>query len=149
MKIVVAGPRSFRNHQAVYEVLNHVVQHSDLVIQGGARGVDTIAKTWARTHGVVCRQFDAQWEQFGRFAGPERNGRMAREADALIAFWDGESPGTGDMIRQMQVLHKPIFYVRFDKNDPHEEMLESFYSQDRTDMPQTWVKRGATHRIGL
>lgn len=114
MKIIVAGNRTYKNHEHICAVLDAVVQKRDVVLQGGASGVDRVAQTWARTHGVACRQFEAAWEQLGSAAGRVRNAQMAQEADALIAFWDGESPGTGSMIRCMQVLKKPIFYVRYD-----------------------------------
>ena len=35
-------------------------------------------------------------------AGPIRNAQMANYADALIAFWDGSSTGTRDMIRKAE-----------------------------------------------
>ena len=117
MKIIVAGSRTYKHHQHVYMVLDGIVQKSDIVIQGGARGVDSIAAAWARTRGVACRTVQPEWETFGKAAGPRRNAQMAREADALVAFWDGLSPGTGDMIRQMQRLKKPIFFARYDAKE--------------------------------
>ncbi len=130
MKVIVAGPRTFKNHQFVYQVLDAVIQRSDIIIQGGAYGIDRIAKTWARTHHVACRDFEItpeRWEKEGKRAGHNRNAEMAREADALIAFWDGSSAGTGDMIRQMQLLGKNILYVRFDDTET-EEALAALYS---------------------
>ena len=117
MKIVVAGSRTYKNQEHIYSVLNAVVQKSDILLQGGARGVDTIAATWARTHGVACRTFVAQWDEFGKAAGMRRNREMACVADALIAFWNGMSPGTGNMIRQMQLRKKPILSVRYDTQE--------------------------------
>jgi hypothetical protein len=38
---------------------------------------------------------------------------MAAVADALVAFWDGQSRGTADMIRLMQTAGKPVRVVRF------------------------------------
>jgi len=39
-----------------------------------------------------------QWRENGRRAGYLRNVRMSECADALIALWDGWSPGTKHMI---------------------------------------------------
>ena len=44
------------------------------------------------------KRFPADWENLGRGAGYVRNVQMAFYADALIAFWDGESRGTKHMI---------------------------------------------------
>ena len=142
MNIVVAGSRSLTNHQLVYEVLNQVVQKSDVILQGGARGADALAKAWARTHHIACQEFPARWEAFGRFAGPRRNREMALAGDCLIAFWNGVSAGTGDMIKQMQQVKKPIMYIRYDANDPDEAILESVYSEDGAE-PRQWVKAGS------
>lgn len=117
MKIVVAGNRTYKNHQHVYDVLNSIVQKSDIILHGGARGVDAVASTWARTHGIACQTVEADWDKFGPAAGRLRNQQMALRADALIAFWDGESPGTGNMIRCMQLVQKPIFYAYHDAQE--------------------------------
>lgn len=118
MRIIVSGGREYKNHQHIYAVLNTVVRPSDIIVQGGAPGVDRVAATWARTHGVACREYPAQWNQFGTAAGRMRNMAMAKEADALVAFWNGESPGTSNMIRQMQIAKKPIFVAYYDENGP-------------------------------
>jgi hypothetical protein len=131
MKIIVAGPRDFTNHQFVYGVLSQVVKPWDVIIQGGAAGVDRIAQTWARTHGIACRTFPALWEKQGRAAGGIRNEQMAREADVLIAFVNG-SPGTANMIRQMQVLKKQIMYVYLDDTKGEAVLAEQyrFYGEE-------------------
>ena len=45
------------------------------------------------------RDFPPDWRRYGRGAGLRRNQEMAEEADALAAFWDGSSSGTGHMIQ--------------------------------------------------
>ena len=42
-------------------------------------------------------------------AGPDRNLKMAEYADALIAIWDGESRGTGSMIRMAELQPLQIY----------------------------------------
>ena len=43
-------------------------------------------------------KFPADWNRFGRTAGPKRNKQMANYANTLVAFWDGKSRGTKNMI---------------------------------------------------
>lgn len=43
--------------------------------------------------------FPADWNKHGKAAGPILNAEMAEVADALIAFWDGKSRGTANMIQ--------------------------------------------------
>lgn len=82
------------------------------VISGDApRGVDRCAlmKPWA----CPVRKMPAAWRPDGkldRSAGFRRNAQMADVADALIAIWDGKSPGTMHMIRCMQ-LRRKMYHV--------------------------------------
>lgn len=82
------------------------------VISGCAPGVDTAGEEWARARGVAVLPYPAEWSRFGNAAGMKRNARMADAGDALLAFWNGHSPGTRDMIRQMERRGKPLYVVR-------------------------------------
>ena len=65
-------------------------------------GADALGERYARDRGYALKVFPAEWKKWGRAAGPIRNAQMADYADALIAFWDGESSGTRDMIRKAE-----------------------------------------------
>ena len=111
MKIIVAGSRRCTDVPLIYTTLSAIVQHSDIVLHGCARGPDRFAGAWCRKHAVACQEFPAEWERFGYLAGIRRNERMAQEAQALIAFYDGASPGTAHMIQCMQRRGKPVHLV--------------------------------------
>ena len=104
MKVIIAGPRSFHDHHFIYKKLEQVVdEHKwivDEVVSGGAIGTDEVGENWAKYKQIDIRIFPAKWNTEGRGAGHIRNKRMAEYADALIAFWDGESTGTNNMINQ-------------------------------------------------
>ena len=98
MRVIIAGSRSMT--EAV-QVTMAIAQSGFVireVISGGARGVDTLGEAWARTHHIPVRRFPADWRHYGKSAGFRRNEAMAHVADALIAVWDGSSPGTNHMI---------------------------------------------------
>ena len=44
-------------------------------------------------------QYPADWDRYGKAAGPMRNEKMAQNADALILFWNGTTPGSASMLR--------------------------------------------------
>jgi hypothetical protein len=69
-----------------------------VVIAGGARGADTLAVEWAKEREVMVEVYMAEWDQFGRKAGPIRNQRMLDEGkpDLVVAFPGGR--GTAGMI---------------------------------------------------
>jgi hypothetical protein len=55
---------------------------------------------WARQNDIPVKYFPANWEAYGPKAGPLRNQEMANYADALILIWDGQSPGSRDMLKK-------------------------------------------------
>jgi hypothetical protein len=90
------------------------LQPSEIVC-GGADGIDHAGDVWATVHMLPVKYFLPNWLAYGRQAGPIRNRRMAEYADALFAVWDGKSPGTKNMIKEMLSLGKPIFTWTFKK----------------------------------
>ena len=68
------------------------------IVSGGAKGADKLGEQYAMDYGLKTKMFHADWSK-GKQAGPIRNAAMADYADALIAFWDGKSRGTANMIQ--------------------------------------------------
>lgn len=67
-----------------------------------ARGADRLGEKYAKEHGYKVLYFPADWDIDGKSAGFIRNVKMAENADALVAFWDGKSVGTKHMIETAQ-----------------------------------------------
>jgi hypothetical protein len=84
---------------------------SDTVfVHGNAKtGADSIAD---EILGVLKREveiYPALWKKYGKSAGPIRNQEMAEAgADLCLAFWDGKSKGTGNMIQWAMKLDIPV-----------------------------------------
>lgn len=101
MKTIIAGSRTITDHLPVRKAIAQA-QAKGLVItevvSGGARGTDTLGEQWAYYRGIPVKRFNADWDRYGRSAGYRRNEQMARYAEALVAVWDGTSPGTRHMI---------------------------------------------------
>ena len=107
-RIIIAGGRDFHDYDFFEKHVSAMPYFSldDIeIISGGASGVDTMAIRYAREHNLPLKVFPADWNKFGRAAGPIRNEQMAKYASeetnhgVLIAFWNGYSRGTGSMIR--------------------------------------------------
>jgi len=77
------------------------------IISGGAPGIDRLGELYAGANRIPCKVFSADWVAYGRAAGPRRNLEMAKYGDALLAIWDGKSPGTRNMIETMTRAQKP------------------------------------------
>jgi hypothetical protein len=98
MRVIIAGSRSMTDSQQVATAIAQSGFVIREVISGGARGVHSLGEAWARTNHIPVRRFPARWERYGKSAGFRRNEALAHVADALIAVWDGSSPGTCHMI---------------------------------------------------
>ena len=113
MRVLVCGGRDYNNADYMRKVLDdmHAVTPFDILIYGMARGADDMAKMWATARGVGRLGFPAQWEKYGKQAGPMRNARMLEKGkpDLVIAFPGGR--GTADMMRQAKAAGVPVQQV--------------------------------------
>jgi len=108
MRILVCGGRDYDDRKKVFEALD-TLDNPCALIEGGARGADRLAREWAIDNNVPIFTFNADWETYGRAAGPIRNKQMLVEGkpDIVIAFPGGA--GTANMIRQARAAGIPCF----------------------------------------
>ena len=104
-KVIIAGGREFSDYALLCESCDKFLcqkhqTHDIVVISGTARGADILGERYAHERGYAVEKYPADWNRDGKSAGFIRNAQMASVADALIAFWDGQSKGTAHMIRE-------------------------------------------------
>lgn len=93
-----------RYFQIVLDELSKVQQEKgvEVVIEGEAKGADTMGRLAAERLGIEVLKFPADWKQHGRPAGPIRNRQMLKEGKPtlVLAFHDfiENSKGTKDMV---------------------------------------------------
>ena len=113
MRVLVCGGRDYADADRMATVLDalHATAPFTALIYGMARGADDLAKMWATARGVGRLGFPAQWEKYGKQAGPMRNARMLEKGkpDLVIAFPGGR--GTADMMRQAKAAGVPVQQV--------------------------------------
>lgn len=110
MRILVCGGRQYIDYITVNKVLGDIVDGVEdidkvVIIQGGAKGADFLARVFAYCYnggcaGILCEEYPADWKKYGRGAGPIRNQQMLDEGkpDLVVAF-PGKT-GTADMVRR-------------------------------------------------
>jgi dissimilatory sulfite reductase (desulfoviridin) alpha/beta subunit len=118
-KVIIAGSRGFSNYKLLREQCNKYLREKRktsniIIVSGHARGADTLGEKYAQDEGFALEIYPAQWKKLGKQAGYRRNEQMAEVADALIAFWDGESKGTKHMIDIMNNKGLPTKVVNYD-----------------------------------
>jgi hypothetical protein len=114
--VLVTGGRDYHDRVAVARAL--AALDPGLIIEGGARGADTLARLWAESEGVHVMHCEARWNAYGKRAGPVRNGVMVRTAALLkaggadvrvVAFPGGT--GTADCIAQATAAGLPVHII--------------------------------------
>jgi hypothetical protein len=96
--VVVTGSRDWDNERVINKALSMFHENSriDLLVEGGARGADTLCRKWAEANGVESKTYPANWKAFGNYAGTKRNCQMldAHPGAHVIAFPLPTSKGT-------------------------------------------------------
>lgn len=97
-RIVVAGSRGYRNYQEAKAYIDFFIsrireEFTLIFVSGNCRGADILGEHYAVENGFIIERHNAEWKRYGRAAGPKRNKEMAKIADFVICFWDGESKG--------------------------------------------------------
>ena len=125
MKLIIAGSRKVLDKSVVEEGIRLALAQWNLPVEevvSGKQvtykygrpvgGVDWFGEQWAQEHGIPVKPFPADWARFRKPAGMIRNRQMAAYGTHLVAVWNGVSPGTANMIDEMQKLGKPVYVHR-------------------------------------
>ena len=112
LKIVIAGCRNYNNYYEAKEYIDFCIReikknNTIVILSGGCKGTDMLGERYAIENGYEIRKFVANWDKYGKAAGPIRNEQMAIEADYIICFWDYKSRGTKSMIENAKKYSKP------------------------------------------
>ena len=127
-RIIIAGGRDYGRRctpentydkaweAACYDRLRRcvkgIITRKDIIVSGGAKGADALGEQFAERNGLGLERYPADWEKHGKGAGFRRNHQMALASDVLVAFWDGKSRGTKNMIEEAHKakLETHVFY---------------------------------------
>ena len=100
MRVLVCGGRDFSDAALMCRVLRDTLKAGDTLIAGAARGADALAERFCPP-GVTKEIYPADWQKYGKAAGPIRNQQMLdAKPDLVVAFPGGR--GTADMVRRAE-----------------------------------------------
>jgi hypothetical protein len=98
MKVLIIGSAGWTDKAAI----RHALLEAGVtrMAHGGEGGAERLAGELSLELRIPCRVYAADWERYGHAAGPIRNRKMldAEHPDLVLAFWDGESHATLDLI---------------------------------------------------
>lgn len=117
MKVLVTGDREWTDGFAILYVLGALKWIYDptevIVIHGDARGADRLAAEIALDLGYSVKPYPANWDKYGKSAGPIRNQHMLDDnpdIELAFAFHNdlGKSKGTKDMVERLKKAKVPV-----------------------------------------
>lgn len=116
-RVIIAGCRDFADYELLKEKCDFYLQNKEkediVIVSGHASGADALGERYAQERGYRLDVYPADWKANGRAAGPIRNAKMASVAHTLIAFWDGKSRGTKNMIDTATKRGLQVAVVRY------------------------------------
>lgn len=115
-RIIIAGSRDFSDYELLSRKCAKISElENPEIISGHARGADSLGERFAKEHNIPLKIIPADWEKYGKAAGPIRNRQMAEYAAEtkgyLVAFPVGSSPGTRNMIETARKFGLTVYIV--------------------------------------
>ena len=102
MRVLICGDRNWTAREPIRKYVATLNPAADVIIEGEARGADSIAAQMGDRYGVPVHRYPALWNRYGRAAGPMRNRQMLIEGkpDLVVAFHADivHSKGTRNMV---------------------------------------------------
>lgn len=103
MKVAIIGSRDLD-----LDITPFVPVETTEIISGGARGVDSHAKSYAAAHGIPFTLVKPEYRLLGRAAPKARNIEIVRRADLVVAIWNGTSKGTRNTIEAAKKMGRQV-----------------------------------------
>lgn len=115
MIIAICGGRHWTNGDVIDDFLSLLTHSGTLVVTGDCRGVDWYVGKYCHERDIPCRRKKADWDRYGRAAGPIRNKKILDEykPKVVVAFHDDieNSKGTKDMLNQAKSRGIPTILI--------------------------------------
>nr|QBK91619.1 MAG: DNA recombination-mediator protein A [Pithovirus LCPAC302] len=109
----IVGSRYYNNYAEFSSVVNQILSICAIptkIVSGGHTdkrgnikpGTDTLAWKWATENNIEIVEHNAEWDKYGRAAGPIRNKSIVKNSDVILAFVLPNSVGTINTISLAQ-----------------------------------------------
>ena len=107
MKLLIAGSRDIEN----FELEKYIPDDVELIISGGAKGVDTLAEKIADKRKISKLIMRPNYARYGKGAAIIRNHKMVDIADRVVLLWNGSSRGTKQTLDYAKAQGKPVTLI--------------------------------------
>lgn len=104
MNVAIIGSRSITS----FDLSEYIPPDTDLIITGGAAGVDCLAEAYADKHRISKLILRPKYKIFGKCAPLKRNCEMIDAADKILIIWDGISRGSKQALEYAKEKSKNV-----------------------------------------
>lgn len=101
--VLVTGSRSIADID-----ISKYLKNIDVLLTGGAKGVDSLAVTYAEKNSIKHIEVLPDYAKYHRAAPVIRDEEMVKMCERVIAIWDGKSKGTLHTINFAKKYNKPV-----------------------------------------
>lgn len=133
-KVIIAGGRDFNDYQTLCETMRTLFSEPVIIVSGCAAGADALGERYAQEHELMVEKHPADWTNlnaepcriqynsrgaYNGLAGYNRNREMLQsvlenpDTGCLVAFWDGKSAGTRNMITIAKQAGLPVHILEY------------------------------------
>lgn len=126
--LLISGSRSLKRfpQEQIFKIFDVIFKKfkfspwdGDRLLVGGAPGIDMMALNYMMNLGVFNNDayihaydvMEAEWDKYGKAAGPIRNKEMVKKCTKGAGIWDGESKGTKHCIDELRKADKLLFLI--------------------------------------
>jgi hypothetical protein len=106
--IAVIGGRARTDREFIETTLSTVFKEGDVLVSGGAMGVDTIGEEWAKRLGFAVVIYRPDYMADGKAAPLIRNHQIVEKADIVMAFPSERSKGTWHAVHLAWEMGKEV-----------------------------------------
>ena len=111
-KYLITGSRGLTDIAPLWRKFNEILKPNDIIIHGGAKGVDSMASSYCIEHKdikeIIIRPIYPSKKDYYL----HRNAEMVGMCDKVIAYWDGESRGTKFTINYARKRFKDVILIK-------------------------------------
>ena len=108
MKVAVVGSRTLK----IKNIGNYIPKNTTEIVSGGAKGVDTCAREYSIQNNIKLTEFLPDYKKYGRIAPLKCSLQIIACADLVLAFWDGKSTGTKNIIDCAMAENLPCIVIK-------------------------------------
>ena len=117
-RVIIAGSSSFFNCDLMKEkcclyLENKLKTHHVILLSGTSIVTTELIKRLSSRIKILVESNFAEWDRFGRSAAGISNIKMVERANVLIAFWDGMSTRTKQLIDMAIAKQIPVKIIRY------------------------------------